>query len=130
MLAYKYINIGARASPRLLRDVCQGSDPEWAHLMGLGGRQLGHPRVGNPSGYYWPTHKCLTWTCVGSPACILGPTESQPKSSGGRMTLADFFGGTKRHVRATGMRSRGHDLGPQGWGIPSRHYIGNYQRLT
>ena len=91
MLAYKCINIGARASPRRLRDVCQGSDPEWAHLMGLGGRQLAHVRVGNPSGHYWPTHKCLTWTCVGYPACILGPSKSAPESTAGLWTLEHFF---------------------------------------
>ena len=40
--------------------------------MRLDGRQHGHLRVGNPSGYYWPTNQCLTWTFVGYLACILG----------------------------------------------------------
>ena len=72
--------------------VClRGSDPDWAHLMGLGGRQLGHPRVGNPSGYYWPTDQCLTWTFVGYLACILGLAESHPESPGGWVTLGDFI---------------------------------------
>ena len=91
MLRHRNRNVCAHAPGAVrLRD----SDPDWAHLMGLGGRQLGHLRVKNPSGYYWSTHKCLTWTYVGYPACILGPAESHPESPGGLVTLGDFF---RRH---------------------------------
>ena len=41
-----------------------------------------------------------------------------------------FFWVIFLHVWGLVAGEKGHDLGPQGVGIPSGYYLGNYQRLT